>query len=263
MGARNGEIELLALNAPDAGNTPVVSTPSENIPVWEQQNGETHLWHCRFRRFLLMGPARTVMGAFNDERVEQGKEKQKRASGAWNRASEQWAWRARAAAYDEHQLSQSEMSQQAARREKDRAFQERQDALQDSAFSLAEKMIKKAEGMLDFPLVERTVKEDKTEYKDEQGNLVKVIIEQTIIRPARWGFSTVPRIVAGADYIARLAVDMKTAQLVREIENLSDEELLDEMRAHAAQQAIVEGEVMENEEQETHEQPAENATDHD
>jgi hypothetical protein len=235
---------MLALNAPDSAASDAGSTPDEKIPVWEQQNGEPHLWHCRFRRFLLMGPSRTVMGAFNAERVEQGKEKQKRPSGAWNRASEQYNWRERAAAYDDYQLSQSETALEAARREKERAWQERQDKLQESAFALAEKMIKKAEGMLDFPLVERTVKEDKTEYKDEQGNVIKIVVEQTIIRPARWNFSSVPRMVAGADYIARLAVDMKTASLVREIENLSDEELLAEMRAHAAQQAIVEGEVM-------------------
>jgi hypothetical protein len=222
------------LNAPDNPST----------PLWEQQPGEPDLWFYRFRKFLQMGTTRTVMGAFNADLEERGKPKQPRPSGAWSRAADEFEWRARAAAFDAYQFAQSEAARAQERRDDDARWEKRERDLRERAFGIAERMIEKAEGMLQFPLIERKVEERKETVIDSAGEEMEVVVSTTVIRPGRWTFGTVPRLVAGADLIARLACDLRTIEMLKQIEGMTDEQLNEEMRAHAALADFTEGEVL-------------------
>jgi hypothetical protein len=68
---------------------------------WERQPGEPNLWFSRFERFRLTGPSRSLLGTVNAELVEEGRKRQAKVPGAWNRAAIQWRWRERAEAWDE------------------------------------------------------------------------------------------------------------------------------------------------------------------
>jgi hypothetical protein len=219
------------------------STNSES-PAWERQEGENDLWYFRFRRYLAMGTTRSVMGAFNAERVEQGKAKEPRPSGAWTKAAERFAWRERAAAYDAHQIAQSEAAREEERRREEQEWDRRERALCERAFNVAERMIEKAEGMLAFPLIERTIEEKKEKLIDSAGEEMEVVVATTILRPGRWTFGTAPRLVAGADLIARLACDLRMVEMLKEIEALSDEQLSEEFRAQVALADYTEGEIV-------------------
>jgi hypothetical protein len=75
--------------------------PTPQSEPWERQPGEPNLWFSRFERFRLTGPTRTLLGMVNAELVEQGRSRQLRVPGAWNRAFAKWRWRERAEAWDE------------------------------------------------------------------------------------------------------------------------------------------------------------------
>ena len=75
------------------------STPSSD--PWERQPGENTRWYSRFERFRLAGPNRSLLGTVNAELLDQGRKKQFKVPGAWNKAAAQWRWRERAEAWDE------------------------------------------------------------------------------------------------------------------------------------------------------------------
>jgi hypothetical protein len=70
---------------------------------WERKEGEPNLWFQRFERYRLAGPKRTLLGTVNAEKAERGLQRRARSTpGAWQRNFEQWRWKERAEAWDEH-----------------------------------------------------------------------------------------------------------------------------------------------------------------
>ena len=98
---------------------------------WVRQEGESAMWFNRFRKYMDLGPKRTLLAAVEkergviraiegDEKPTKNRGKQRKSlqvvpdpprkilvPGSWSRASVQWNWRARARAWDEHLLETS------------------------------------------------------------------------------------------------------------------------------------------------------------
>lgn len=85
-----------------------LQTSEENQPVkpWERQKSEPANWYMRFRRYLDLGPGRSLRKALDQEPATKGNKVQKKEGvtlsvpGSWSRASKVWRWQERAQAYD-------------------------------------------------------------------------------------------------------------------------------------------------------------------
>jgi hypothetical protein len=104
-------------DAPAKDAEPAPVPPPEH--PWDRQPGEPDLWWSRFRRFLGLGPRRSLLAAWRAELAESGREvpngSNPSAPDGWSQHATQWAWRERAAAFDDH--------------DRDRLEQERRDEL--------------------------------------------------------------------------------------------------------------------------------------
>lgn len=109
--------------------------------------GEPNLWFQRFERYRLAGPNRTLLGTVNAEKAERGIQRQaKKTPGAWNRRAEEWHWKERAEAWDEH------ISHKIAAEAEAKAF--------SSGFALRYKRIEKLNELAEL-LLEELLTEDK------------------------------------------------------------------------------------------------------
>ena len=75
---------------------------SPNAPkAWDPRPGEPYRWYQRFRKFLEMGPGRTIEAVWRTEPVKKDRPRlSKRPTATWYKFSGRWEWKARAAAYD-------------------------------------------------------------------------------------------------------------------------------------------------------------------
>ena len=73
---------------------------SDSQPSWAQQPDEPARWYSRFELYRIMGPNRSLNGAFRLAAQLVGL-KSSGASPTWRRAAKRWRWAARAAAWDE------------------------------------------------------------------------------------------------------------------------------------------------------------------
>lgn len=139
--------------------------------TWERQNAEKDNHYSWFHRYLMMGSARSLLGAYSAAQEEKGRKKQNRVAGAWIEASVRHSWRERAAVWDAEQRKKTEIE-----------YEEQRRALAKRKFAAKEQAMEKIETMLRFPIVStRTT-----------GNT-------TIIEPAKWTFDTIPRLMAMID----------------------------------------------------------------
>jgi hypothetical protein len=94
-----------------------VSEQNADEKPWLRQRNEPAIWFMRFKRYLDLGPKRSLRKAVVDEpdtqKVVKGVKKQAEAKkslsdvsvpGAWSRASKTWRWVERAEAYDLDQI---------------------------------------------------------------------------------------------------------------------------------------------------------------
>ena len=70
------------------------------VKPWEQRPDEPARAYARFRRYLSLGPKRTLLKAFKAAAKKALKGKKKRVSGQWVSDSRSYDWRERAAAWD-------------------------------------------------------------------------------------------------------------------------------------------------------------------
>jgi hypothetical protein len=94
-----------------------VSEQNADEQPWLRQRNEPAIWFMRFKRYLDLGPKRSLRKAVVDEpdteKATRGNKKQTEAKknlsdvsvpGAWSRASKTWRWVERAEAYDLDQI---------------------------------------------------------------------------------------------------------------------------------------------------------------
>jgi hypothetical protein len=85
--------------------TPELEPPSH---IWERQKDEPPLWFRRFSAYRLLGPARSLLAAVNQEKVARGKKESRQAGGSWRSAARLWDWVARAKAWDQYLMDETE-----------------------------------------------------------------------------------------------------------------------------------------------------------
>ena len=188
-----GEFETLTL-------TPI--DPDGHIwdRLYRKETGrqEPLMWYDRFTRFRLMGVARSVRQVYAEVRETRGKSKRfKNVPGAWNRAVEIWQWRQRAEAWDAYQRERME-----------ERWHERRDTLQEQEWAMAQRLIERAELMLQWPLQETEVRRE--EIHDADGNLVEIHI--TVMAPAKWTPRDAAMMVKVASELGRLATGLDTGE---------------------------------------------------
>jgi hypothetical protein len=91
-------------------------TQNEPLEPWLRQKGEPAAWYMRFKRYLELGPKRSLRKALATEpdtqKATKGTEKKQETRklsdvsvpGAWKRASKVWRWVERAECYDLAQM---------------------------------------------------------------------------------------------------------------------------------------------------------------
>jgi len=170
----------------------------ETIP-WERYPGETDQWFDRFSRYRRAGRMRSISQIWREERVEIAELKGIPAEnivpikgstpGNWISHAEKWEWSIRAGAWDAFIAAKDEAE-----------WMKRRSEIRTREWDMAERLLKKAEEMLKFPLatVVRRV-------NDATGEAI------TEVKPARWDFNTVSTYLEQASKIARLAAELRNA----------------------------------------------------
>ena len=102
-----------------------MDNPENDLKPWERQADEPRRWYLLFETFRLMGPNRSLIGAYQSFWVqrasasykESGKPIPKHASGGWRKRAEQFHWRDRAIAWDEWCAEQAREADAARRKQ--------------------------------------------------------------------------------------------------------------------------------------------------
>lgn len=112
---------------------------SEQNPAysWAKQPKEPQIWYNRFHRFMLTGPRRSLLRAYNSESEESSGKQRNSTPSSWDNAAKKWQWRDRAAAWDAFQQQREEQEWQIRRSEQ-----------RELEWQISQQLCKKAEQML-------------------------------------------------------------------------------------------------------------------
>lgn len=165
-------------------------------PAWEQRPNESSKAFEAALIYFQMGPARSL------ERVGQQLGKSKTLMERW---SSRYKWKLRAKAWDAHQVELEAAAMEAKAQETAERWADREEQVREKRFRLAEKMLDKADKMLNFPLQQEVVQED--------GRTV-------IIKPIRWTAFSIARLAVSGGILASQAIRNEGAIHNREEERL-------------------------------------------
>ena len=155
--------------------------PNESAPAFEA-----------FTTYCRMGGQRTTRAVAR---------KLRKSVALIQRWSRKNGWKARTALWDDQQVHAQQTATEKAELELAREKARRRDKVQERAWEIAEKLIQKAQDMLQFPVG----RQERTESED--GKTVTMIAH-----PARWTFADVGRLATAADTLARLSCGMATGK---------------------------------------------------
>jgi hypothetical protein len=170
---------------------------------WLKQAGESSKAHAAFRIYLELGTNRSIDIAYRAAKEQQASSK--RASGTWMTWASRNNWVARAQAYDRYLISLEAAQREDTIKAKAKEWHERRDAIRAREIEIAEKLIERAERMLEYPLIEQTLQRD--------GKTI-------IIQPAVWTMATVPRFAEVAFKLLRLNADLETDRVMHDVTGL-------------------------------------------
>ena len=125
---------------------------------WDRQRKdgklEPALWFERFELWRRAGPGRKLLTVVNQYRDQTGQKRSNYTPNSWRKAFDDWDWRRRAEAWDEHE-----------HRRKEEKFREQCDEWAEGRFEDARKLREKARAYLAFPVSQRaTTGEDGRTY---------------------------------------------------------------------------------------------------
>jgi len=116
---------------------------------WDRQPGEPMLWYNRFEIYRLMGPDRSLLGAYklylHEKARKDAKKSPKTTPRPWNRNAEAWRWQARAEAWDIEVLRERAEQEEKEREEARRRRIEIARGLQGSGASVIRKGLSRDE----------------------------------------------------------------------------------------------------------------------
>lgn len=161
---------------------------------WDSQPGEPNEFFKRFRRYLTLPGKRSLLAAYNCERVEKGRKRTTTYPDNWRNAYLQWRWAERAAHWDGYNQTLELEEWRRKRRQ-----------LREQEWELAQAGIAKAREMLKMPIVAQTT-----------------VDGQTIITPAKWTFRDAFAILSESYALAREAAQMSTLKEEEALQVLVD-----------------------------------------
>jgi hypothetical protein len=159
---------------------------------WDKKPGEPAFWYARFHAYLMLGPSRSLLKAYNAERSRKDPDKPRTyaLSEGWQKSAVRWKWKKRAEAYDE------EERQRVLREAEDRRYKQR-----EREWELSEAMANQALAMAKHPLVTRTIER----VVDEQGKEIQQIIT---VHPTEWVKRDIIPFAETASKLGRRSVGM-------------------------------------------------------
>lgn len=122
------------------------------MSIWTQrQAGETEEAFAAFRRFLELGPGRSIAEAYRAHAEARGGPRSgaKGVPGNWKRWSSQHNWRGRAEAHDRALMEAEQRGKERVYEEAGKDWAARQQWLREQEFRVAEKMMRRSLTMLD------------------------------------------------------------------------------------------------------------------
>lgn len=114
---------------------------------WARREGEPILWYNRFERYRLMGAARSLLGAYREDKRGQ-KGTMKNVPTSWRNASEKWEWRNRVEAWDLSVLDEERKKREADYRAEIERHRRTTQLLAQSALNNAVNILKKTNDRL-------------------------------------------------------------------------------------------------------------------
>ena len=154
---------------------------------WERQPGEGNLWYDRFTQYRLKGSSRSLGAVYDDWRAEKGRKRTGKPATSWRRNWKKWRWEERAAAWDEH-----------LRQEDEAKWLQRREERRERRWELGDKLEKKGEQMLMFPLA-------RTERETHEGPDGKTII-YNVVNPVDWRLRDAPTLLKTANELFQQAL---------------------------------------------------------
>jgi hypothetical protein len=159
------------------------------VKPYDQQPQESAKAYEAFKVYLDQGPQRSIRAT--------GRKlgKNRVTLEGW---SSKWRWVERVKAWEADAAEREKVLRDEAMKADAAKWAERQRGIREREFSLGEKLLARAEQMLEFPLARRTVKDgDKT----------------TVVEPARWNAADAPRMAAIGTELVRRSAGLPTDKL--------------------------------------------------
>ena len=170
--------------------------------AWDRMPGEPTMWFNRFERFRLLGPDRSILGAYaeyraeKDERSGRTRPRPTSAPAPWERNAEEWFWRERATAWDDAEVVRARL-----------VWEERRDEIRAEEFKVGRELLQQA----------MELKSKLAQMWPYPIAIVERKADGTLVMPAKWSFDTVGRLVTAmakatetASKVLRLAAEMDT-----------------------------------------------------
>ncbi len=172
---------------------------------WLKQPNESPKAHKAFRTYLELGSNRSIDKAYCATKGLQ--EGSKRAAGLWMDWCSKFNWVDRAADYDLYMRMLEQQQREADTKAQAASWIKRRDDLREEEIDIAQKLIAQARQMLEFPITRQTIIQDGY---------------TTIIEPADWKKSDIPRFIETADKLQRLSLEMETERVLFEQDQVAN-----------------------------------------
>lgn len=175
--------------------------------AWEIQPGEPSKWFVRFQHYLELGAKRSLLAVYRAEVEEESarsggiqRDRAKSVPSSWRKASGDWHWEERAAAYEAQAAAGAQTKIETARSvrverqiQAEDDWQARQIWLREKEWKVSQALYKKAEALLESFDIEAN------EYTTEDGETRQIV---------RWGLKDIATFMDLASALSRKASQM-------------------------------------------------------
>lgn len=193
---------------------------------WERQPREGSLAFAAFTKYLELGPDRTLADVALDPALGITETKARSLSATWK-------WRDRVNAWEDYLAEAQRKRQQKILETDAEKWARRRLQLREDEYTTAERLIRRANEILDLDIVEKQIKESVT-IINQRGEEV-TIPTLTIIKPVRTSTKDAAAALNTGSQISRLSAEMETSRDRLDV-NVSDDEKKIELARAALKQ---------------------------
>lgn len=180
---------------------------------WERQLREGAQAFAAFSKFLELGPDRTLVAIAQDPTLGLSEAKVRALSRKWN-------WRERAASWEELLADASRKRAQKILENDAEKWARRRVELREKEYTTAEKLLKRADEILDLDIVQKVVRDSVT-IINQKGEEITIPVT-TIYEPIKVSQKDAASALHTASQIMRLSSEMETSRDRLDV-NVSDE----------------------------------------